>query len=69
MNFEDRVKFIRSLPQFRVAPISEIRAVAFAAKEEGDVLIGRISSNSLYLDSEDIEKILHEYPHLEAVLS
>ena len=55
MTFEEKVKFLRTLPQFKVIPISEVRAIAFAAKEKGDTLT---------LTSEDIEKIVREYPDL-----
>ena len=72
MTFEDKVKFIRSLPIFKVAPINEVRAVAFAARENSDgdafTLTSPTSQTFLTLSREDIEKILHEYPHLESVL-
>ena len=57
MTFEEKVKLLRSLPQFKVAPISELRAIAFAANEKG---------GKLYLNSKDIKKILREYPDLES---
>ncbi|OGH18259.1 MAG: hypothetical protein A2868_03125 [Candidatus Levybacteria bacterium RIFCSPHIGHO2_01_FULL_40_15b] len=59
MTFEEKVKFLRSLPQFKVVSISEVKAVAFAARER---------HGKLYLEFEDIEKILLEYPDLEAKL-
>ncbi len=68
MTFEEKVEFLRTLPAFKVAPIAEVRAVAFVANEEGEILLGNSGTKSLYLDRDDIEKILHEYPHLETVL-
>ncbi len=59
MNFNDKVKFIRSIDKFKVTPISEVRALAFAAKEK---------SGKLYLSAEDIKKITRAYPNLQAKL-
>lgn len=59
MTFKDKVKLLRSLPQFKVVPISEVKAIAFAAKESKDRLL---------LESEDIEKIVREYPDLKKKL-
>ena len=59
MTFGEKVKFLRSLPQFKVVPISEVRAIAFAAKEK---------KGRLVLDPEDVEKIVREYPDLKAKL-
>ena len=59
MTFEDKVKLLRKLPQFKVVPISEIRAIAFAARER---------KGRLFLTLEDIEKIVREYPDLEEKL-
>lgn len=39
MTFEEKVKLLRNLPQFKVVPISEVKAVAFAAKEKNGNLI------------------------------
>jgi len=59
VTFEEKVKFLRNLPQFKVAPISEVKAIAFVAREE---------HGKLYLESEDIEKIVGEYPNLASKL-
>ena len=59
MTFEEKVRLLRSLPQFKVVPISEVKAIAFVAKESG---------GKLYLDPEDIEKIVREYPDLASKL-
>lgn len=75
MTFNDKVKFLRSLPQFKVIPISEVRAVAFAAKETKKVtrdefVLAQISPLSqITLTSEDINKILREYPDLKSRLA
>lgn len=66
MNFDEKVKFLRTLPQFKVIPISEVRAVAFAAQNEGDVLLGKMGSIDLYLKRSDIDKIIREYPDLKS---
>lgn len=73
MTFEEKVKFLRSLPQFKVIPTSELRAIAFATGEanefrKGDFVLGRTASTVLILTSEDIEKILRVYPNLEVKL-
>ncbi|KKQ96577.1 MAG: hypothetical protein A3C27_02560 [Candidatus Levybacteria bacterium RIFCSPHIGHO2_02_FULL_39_36] len=73
MDFEEKVNFLRSLPKFRVVPISEIKAIAYAAKEKdkvelGDFLIGRTNSLSLTLNIEDIKRIVKVYPSLEPKL-
>ena len=59
MTFEEKVKFLRNLPQFKVVPISEVKAIAFAAREK---------HGKLYLSPDDIEKILLEYPDLKSKL-
>ncbi len=59
MTFEKKVEYLRNLPQFKVVPISEIRAIAFAARER---------KGRLFLTLEDIEKIVREYPDLEEKL-
>lgn len=59
MKFQEKVKLLRILPQFKVVPISEVRAIAFAAKEE---------KGRLVLSPEDVEKILREYPDLASKL-
>lgn len=74
MIFDDKVKLLRTLPQFKVAPISEIRAVAFAIKEKseletGDILISKINPSTLLtLNQTDIEKIIRVYPNLKEKL-
>ena len=73
MDFEEKVNFLRSLPKFRVVPISEIKAIAYAAKEKdkvelGDFLIGRTNSLSFTLNIEDIKRIVKVYPSLEPKL-
>jgi len=68
MTFDEKVNFIRSLPSFKVAPINEVRAVAFAAREEISEII--LSQDPLLtLSNKDAEQIFHEYPHLEAVFN
>lgn len=74
MIFEEKVRFLRSLPKFKVVPISELRAIAFAAKEKvkaekGDFVLGRTETLTLVLSEEDIERIIRVYPDLEAKLS
>lgn len=59
MTFEERVKFLRSLPQFKVVSISEVKTIAFVAKEE---------KGKLVLGQGDIQKIIREYPNLEPKL-
>ncbi|MBI4092261.1 MAG: hypothetical protein HY427_03595 [Candidatus Levybacteria bacterium] len=56
MTFEEKIKALRNIPIFKVFPISEVKAVAFVALEE---------HGKLYLESEDIEKIIGEYPDLK----
>jgi hypothetical protein len=71
MDFQEKVKFLRTLPAFKVVPISEVKAIAFVAKdagENGDFLLGKGSSRALYLNRIDIEKIVRVYPDLEAKL-
>lgn len=73
MDFEEKVKFLRSLPKFRVVPISEIKAIAYAAKEKdqlgkGDFLVGQTKSSKLTLKTEDIKRILIVYPDLKRKL-
>lgn len=73
MTFDDKVKFLRTLPSFKVAPINEVRAVAFAAKENSDLdesafaLTSPTSKTTLTLTQADVSQILHEYPHLESI--
>ena len=62
MNFDEKVKLLRTLPQFKVSPISDIRAIAFVAREKEDEI--NIKGSNLYLSYEDIEKIVREYPDL-----
>lgn len=68
MTFDEKVKIIRALPSFKVAPINEVRAVAFAAKEDIDDPYVTLNS-TLSLTLHDVRQILHEYPHLESVLT
>jgi hypothetical protein len=71
MTFEEKVKFLRTLPQFKVVSISEVRAIAFAAKEtgeQGSVLFGQTGSTTLFLSPADIAKIVRAYPDLEKKL-
>ncbi|OGH12471.1 MAG: hypothetical protein A2776_02450 [Candidatus Levybacteria bacterium RIFCSPHIGHO2_01_FULL_40_10] len=70
MIFEEKVKFLRTLPQFKVIPISEVRAIAFAAKEADGRDAGTypIKGSNLTLEQEDIDKIIRVYPDLEACL-
>ena len=70
MNFDDKIKFICSLAKFKVAPISEVRAIAFAAKEKqkvekGDFVLNQTKNGFLTLDKQDIQKIIQEYPDLK----
>lgn len=66
MIFDEKVKILRALPQFKVIPIPEVRAVAFAAKENQNLI--NIKGSNLYLSSEDIDKIIREYPDLATKL-
>ncbi len=67
MKFDEKVKFLRTLPSFKVAPINEVRAVAFAAGEKpNDIILSE--TPLLTLSIKDVRQILHEYPHLEAIL-
>ncbi len=59
MTFEEKVRFLRALPEFKVVPISEVKAIAFAAKER---------EGHLYLTPDDVEKIVREYPDLKSKL-
>lgn len=59
MTFEEKVKFLRSLPQFKVVSISEVKAIAFVAIEK---------KGKLVLGQDDIQKIIREYPNLEPKL-
>ena len=69
MTFEEKVKFLRTLPQFKVIPISEVRAIAFVAKGRGqnedDVLLGRTGSSALFMSRVDVGKITRVYPDLK----
>ncbi len=70
MTFEEKVKLLRTLPQFKVVRISELRAIAFAIKEVAEPrpnshIIGESGTNSLILDQDDIQKIVRVYPDLE----
>jgi len=71
MNFEEKVKFIRRQPQFKVIPISEVKAIAFVAQEttittSNHYIIGLADSNSLVLGQDDVRKIVRAYPDLQA---
>lgn len=73
MTFDEKIKILRNLPQFKVIPISELRAIAFAAKEinkpKSDLhILYKSLTFLLALTPEDIEKITREYPDLEAKL-
>ena len=73
MTFEDKVRLLRSAPIFKVTPISEVKAVAFAAKEAdtlspGFHIVGKTPSKLLVLTDEDIVRILRVYPDLEPKL-
>ena len=70
MTFEEKVKFIRAQPKFKVIPISEVKAIAFAAREipsasPDQYIIGLSATKCLILYQEDVEKILRAYPDLE----
>lgn len=71
MTFDEKVKFLRTLPQFKVIPLSEVRAVAFAVKEKGEPgsTVLKNSSTTLFLDPEDASKIVREYPDLASNLT
>ena len=74
MTFEEKVAFLRALPQIKVVPISEVKAVAFAAREveEPEVsmhILGTLGTISLALSLDDIEKIVRIYPDLKAKLT
>ncbi len=70
MTFEEKVKFLRTLPQFKVAPISEVRAIAFAAKETAETSnLFLIKGSNLTLRQDDILKIIRVYPDLEPKLT
>ncbi|HVZ11453.1 MAG TPA: hypothetical protein VG965_00300 [Patescibacteria group bacterium] len=75
MTFDEKVEFIRSLPQFRVIPINEVRAIAFAVKEvtepaDNTHVLKKIDSGAfLTLTQDDINKITREYPELAAKLT
>lgn len=73
MQFEEKIKFLRALPQFKVVPISEVKAIAFAAQEastaEPDMhVLGSSNGTLLALTGEDIEKIVRVYPDLKQKL-
>ncbi len=73
MNFDEKVKNLRALPLFKVAPISEVRAVAFAVKETSEqnpeeIVLGKNGEILLVLTHEDVAKIAREYPDFEAKL-
>ncbi|HVT01513.1 MAG TPA: hypothetical protein VHE53_04785 [Patescibacteria group bacterium] len=70
MTFDEKVTLLRSLPKFKVAPISDIRAIAFVLKEketieDDDAIVGQKGNIKLCLTHDDIGKILREYPDLE----
>jgi hypothetical protein len=74
MTFEEKVKLLRSQPQFMVAPISEVRAIAFAAREKkqhkrGDIVLASTTNGFLSLTQDDTEKILNVYPDLRSKLA
>ncbi|HVZ66660.1 MAG TPA: hypothetical protein VG917_00165 [Patescibacteria group bacterium] len=73
MTFDEKVSLLRSLPKFKVAPISDVRAIAFVLKEKTqddgkDFIIAKHGSSFLYLTTDDIDKIVREYPDLEEKL-
>ena len=73
MNFDDKIKFICSLAKFKVTPISEVRAIAFVAKEKlkpekKDFVLEKTKHGYLTLSIQDIQKILREYPELKPKL-
>ena len=71
MTFDEKVKLLRTLPQFKVIPISEVRAIAFAAQEksepaENDFVLAQTAQTTLItLTPKDIQKLLREYPDLQ----
>jgi len=74
MTFDEKVKFLRSLPKFRVIPISDVRAIAFVATEKAekstdDIVIAHTPTTLITLTPDDLSKILREYPDLEACLN
>ena len=72
MTFQEKVKFLRTIPKFKVTPIPEIKAIAFAAKEVSEqrfVKLGEHGSTALFLNEEDINKILRVYPDLKSRLA
>ena len=74
MTFDEKVKFLRALPDLKVAPISEVRAIAFAAREidklnVDSAALGQTKNGVLTLSEQDIKKILREYPDLEIKLT
>ena len=74
MTFDEKVEFLRILPQFKVIQLTELKAVAFATVEKSqsdknDVVIGKLSDSILLvLTMDDVQKIVREYPDLEAKL-
>lgn len=73
MQFQDKVKFLRTLPQFKVIPLSDVRAVAYATKEVSEPdpdshILGKNGNIFLTITSYDIEKIIREYPDLASKL-
>lgn len=69
MKFEEKIKHLRTLTQFKVAPLSALKAIAFVLNEKGTVeenerKISKIGSTLLVLKEEDIEKIKRLYPEL-----
>lgn len=69
MDFEEKVKTLRKLPEFKVHPISEIRALAFVAREstepkESDNILVKTNSGFLLLEKNDALKITITYPDL-----
>jgi hypothetical protein len=71
MTFDEKVKFLRALPLFKVAPIPEVRAFAFAVKEtdkqeKGENILGKKGSTLFVLSNDDVTKITREYPDFEA---
>lgn len=71
MTFEEKVKFLRAQSKFKVTPLPEVRAIAFAAKEKSkpakdDLILFRASPKASFftLSSQDVQKILREYPTL-----
>lgn len=68
ISFDDKVKFLRTTPLFKVVPLAEVRAIAFVAKDEGEIFLGEQNGIKLFVNHDDAAKLLREYPDLEARL-